>query len=284
MKAGIELSDKVNTVSKTYAMEIRTDHKLGMGLEGVLQNRKDDLSGIVNGIDYDIWNPERDPLIPARYSKHDFSGKARCKERLQTYFGLPSSGKRTPIVGIVSRLADQKGFDLIAEAVDDLALLDLQLVILGTGQQRYHDLLGYVASKYSGKIALRLSFDNALAHLIEAGSDLFLMPSKFEPCGLNQLYSLRYGTIPIVRATGGLADTVVDYDAGSGTGFCFSGYTAKEMMAAIRKALAVYSDPGKWQELCIRAMSQDWSWDRSAEEYVQLYESIIDSRFSIPSK
>jgi len=282
MKAGIELADKVNTVSKTYSMEIRTDHELGMGLEGVLQNRKEDLSGIVNGIDYDVWNPEKDPLIPARYSKHDFAGKAKCKEQLQKYFGLPLLKKRTPIIGIVSRLADQKGFDLIADAVDDLASLDLQLVILGTGQQRYHDLLGYVAARHPEKIALRLSFDNTLAHQIEAGCDLFLMPSKFEPCGLNQLYSLRYGTIPIVRATGGLADTVVDYDAGNGTGFCFSGYTAKDMMAAIRKALAVYSDLDEWQELRIRAMSQDWSWDRSAQEYMQLYKTIADSRFPIP--
>ena len=162
-----------------------------MGLEGVLENRKDDLSGIVNGIDYDEWNPERDRLIPARYSKHDFSGKAKCREHLQKYFGLPSAKKRIPVVRIFPRLADQKGFDLIAEAVDDLASLDLQLVILGTGQQRYHDLLGDVASRYPLKIALRLSFDNTLAHKIEAGCDMFLMPSKYEPCGLNQLYSLR---------------------------------------------------------------------------------------------
>ncbi len=278
MKAGIELSDKINTVSQTYAMEIRTNHEFGMGLEGVLHNREEDLNGIINGIDYDEWDPGMDPLIPAQYSKRDFSGKAKCKTHVQQRFGLPINQDRTPIIGIVSRLADQKGFDLIAEAVDEIASLDLQLVILGTGQQKYHDLLGRVASKYPKKIGLRLSFDNQLAHQIEAGCDMFLMPSRFEPCGLNQLYSLRYGTVPIVRATGGLADTVIDADSGNGTGFCFSGYTPREMLAAIRRALAAYANPDQWNKLRIRAMSQDWSWERSAEEYMKLYRAIADSK------
>jgi starch synthase len=279
MKAGIELADKVNTVSRTYSVEIQTDHEFGMGLEGVLRNRTSDVSGIINGIDYEDWNPEKDPLIPVRFSKQDLSGKAKCKEHLLQHFGLPASGKRVPLVGIVSRLADQKGFDLIAEAAEELTALDLQLVILGTGQQKYHDLFGQIASQYPGKIGLRLSFDNGLAHEIEAGSDLVLMPSKFEPCGLNQLYSLRYGTIPVVRKTGGLADTVADYteNPSKGTGFCFSGYTSAEMLEAIGRAVATYSDPVRWEELCVRAMSQDWSWDRSAEEYIRLYRSIRQS-------
>jgi starch synthase len=278
MKSGIELADKVNTVSRTYSMEIQTEHEFGMGLEGVLLNRKKDLSGIVNGIDYAEWNPEMDPLIPAHFSIQDLSGKSKCKEHLLQCFGLPHSGNRVPLIGIVSRLADQKGFDLIEEAVDEIMALDLQLVILGTGQKKYHDLCTRIASQYPGKVGVRLSFDNELAHKIEAGSDLFLMPSKFEPCGLNQLYSLRYGTIPVVRATGGLADTVIDYAQDNGTGFCFSGYTSGEMMTAIRRALAVYAIPVRWRALCIRAMSQDWSWNRSAGEYLNLYRKIRDSR------
>jgi starch synthase len=274
LKAGIELADKVNTVSQAYSVEIQTDPEFGMGLEGVLRDRQKDLSGIVNGIDYEEWDPERDPLIPAHFSIRDLSGKARCKEHLLRHFGLPQSRARCPLIGIVSRLADQKGFDLIAEVVDEIMELDMRLVILGTGQKKYHDLFEQIASRHPGKVGVRLSFDNELAHRIEAGCDVFLMPSKFEPCGLNQLYSLRYGTIPVVRATGGLADTVIDYDHEDGTGFCFSGYNSREMMVAIRRALASHSDPVRWQELIMRAMSQDWSWDRSAREYLKLYKAI----------
>ena len=279
MKAGILCADKVNTVSQTYSVEIRTDHEFGMGLEGILNDRKEDLSGIVNGIDYDEWNPETDPLIPARFSSRDLSGKEKCKRHLLEQFGLPGRGDRVPLIGIISRLADQKGFDLIEEAAEEITALDMQLVVLGTGQEKYHDLFTRIARQYPDKVGIRLAFDNALAHQIEAGCDLFLMPSKFEPCGLNQLYSLRYGTIPVVRATGGLADTVAGYDGDGGTGFCFSGYTAEEMMAAIRKALAAYSDRARWQALMLQAMSQDWSWDRSAREYMNLYGKIRDLRF-----
>jgi starch synthase len=275
MKAGIELADKVNTVSETYSIEIQTNPEFGMGLEGVLRDRQKDLSGIVNGIDYYEWDPETDPLIPAHFSVRDLSGKAKCKEQLLQYFGLPQSRGRHPLIGIISRLVDQKGFDLIAEAVDEIMGLDLQLVILGTGQKKYHELFDQIASRHPGKIGVRLSFDNQLAHRIEAGCDLFLMPSKFEPCGLNQLYSLRYGTIPVVRATGGLADTVVDSGQQGGTGFSFSGYSSREMMGALRRALALYSDPVRWQELILRAMLQDWSWDRSAREYLNLYRAIL---------
>jgi starch synthase len=280
MKAGIELADKVNTVSQTYSVEIRTNPEYGMGLEGALQNRKEDLTGIVNGIDYDEWDPETDPLVPARFSMRDLSGKAKCKEQLLEIFGLPRFGGRVPLIGIVSRLADQKGFDLIAEAVEEIMALDLQLVILGTGQRKYHELFTQIAAQYPGKAGVRLAFDNVRAHQIEAGCDLFLMPSRFEPCGLNQLYSLRYGTIPIVRAVGGLADTVVDYGHGEGTGFSFSNYSSRGMMAAIKRALGVYCDPVRWQALIIRAMSQDWSWDRSAAEYMSLYHAIKNRRHS----
>ena len=281
LKAGIEMADKVNTVSQTYASEIQTNAELGMGLEGALRRRHDDFSGIINGIDYSEWNPETDPLIPARYSLRDMSGKARCKGHLLKYFGLPQSRNRIPLIGIVSRLADQKGFDLIEEAIEVITGLDLQLVVLGTGQQKYHNLFQRLAAKYPEKIAARFSFDNGLAHKIEAGCDMFLMPSKFEPCGLNQLYSFRYGTIPIVRATGGLADTVVPYDGETGTGFRFFKYSAEELVFAIKHALRVYSDSGCWQTLVKRVMAQDWSWDKSASQYVQLYRSILTKKRSV---
>ena len=278
LKAGIELADKVNTVSHTYAGEIQTKPEFGMGLEDVLQRRSMDVSGIVNGIDMDEWNPETDPLIPDRYSAKDMSGKATCKEYLLQHFGLPRLSSRFPMIGIVSRLADQKGFDLIAEAIHEIAALDLQLVILGKGQQKYHDLFRQFAAQYPAKIGIQFSFDNTLAHRIEAGCDMFLMPSRFEPCGLNQLYSLRYGTVPIVRATGGLADTVIPCDGDAGTGFSFGAYASREMMAAIRQALAVYSNAGRWRALRVRGMSQDWSWNRSASQYMQLYQTIRSKR------
>ena len=274
MKAGIALADKINTVSQTYAAEIQTSPEFGLGLEGVLRSRAEDLSGIVNGIDYAEWNPETDPFIPARFSSRDLAGKALCKEQLLRDFGLPLLENNVPLIGIVSRLADQKGFDLVEESVAEIMALNLQVVILGTGQQKYQEFFQRLAERYPEKAAVQLSFENDLAHRIEAGCDMFLMPSKYEPCGLNQLYSFRYGTVPIVRATGGLVDTVIPYGDGQGTGFSFAGYSSREMMEAIRQALAVYSDPVRWRALMIRGMSQDWSWDRSAKEYMRLYRSI----------
>jgi starch synthase len=276
MKAGIEIADLVNTVSETYAHEIQTDPDYGCGLEGILSGRGADVSGIVNGIDYEEWNPETDPFIPANYSARNLDGKRRCKAELLKTFGLPPAGECVPLIGIVSRLTDQKGFDLIGEAIRELAGLDLQIVVLGTGQQEYHDLFQQISSAHPGKIAVRFEFNNPLAHQIEAGADMFLMPSKFEPCGLNQLYSLRYGTVPIVRATGGLADTVKNFDlAGdSGTGFSFQEYAWEEMMIAVKRALMVYSDPIAWEELMLRGMAEDWSWEQSARKYVRLYEEI----------
>jgi starch synthase len=280
MKVGILMSDKVNTVSQTYAVEIQTSHEFGHGLEGVLQSRRMDVSGIVNGIDYEEWNPQSDPLIPARFSGSDFSGKEICKEHLRRNFGLPHFRDRVPLIGIVSRLADQKGFELIADAVPEIVAMNMQMVILGVGQLKYHKMLGEIAARYPEIIGVNLTFDNELAHKIEAGCDMFLMPSKYEPCGLNQLISLRYGTVPIVRATGGLADTVVPYNGEDGTGFLFRGYSSEEMMAALKQALSVYSDPDRWRALMTRAMAQDWSWEKSAERYGQLYRSIYRLRHS----
>ncbi len=273
-KAGIVFADKVNTVSQTYADEILTSSEIGMGLEGVLKSRKNDVSGIINGIDYDEWNPEKDSHIAANFSVQDLTGKKKCKEALLQHFRLPRFQGRVPLIGIVSRLADQKGFDLIAKAIGEITSLKLQLVVLGTGQKQYHEILRQLASRYPERIAVRLAFDDELAHKIEAGCDMFLMPSRYEPCGLNQLYSLRYGTIPIVRSTGGLADTVVDNKRDNGTGFSFSGYSSGQMITAIERALKTYEDGARWQSLMIRAMSEDWSWNRSARKYMELYRSM----------
>jgi starch synthase len=282
MKIGIELADLVNTVSETYAREIQSGPEFGYGLEGVLKNRAGDLVGIVNGIDYDDWNPETDALIPAQFSSRDLSGKALCKASLLQIMGLPQRKGRVPLMGIISRLADQKGFDLIGEAIEQMAEQDLQMVVLGTGQLKYHELFQGISARYPDKIAVKLGFDNRLAHQIEAGADMFLMPSKYEPCGLNQLYSLRYGTVPIVRATGGLADTITDYSiqGDSGTGFVFKEYSSEAMMTAIESALVVYSDSERWHRLMVRDMVQRWSWEESARKYMELYDRICRRRRS----
>ncbi len=276
MKIGILTADLVSTVSATYAREIQSGPEYSYGLEGILRNRADDLYGIVNGIDYDEWNPETDPLIPERYTAQDLAGKAACKTALLQTMKLPKRKGRIPLIGIISRLADQKGFDLIGEAIEEIAAHDLQMVVLGTGQPKYHQLVESLCVRYPEKIAAKLGFDNQLAHQIEAGADMFLMPSKYEPCGLNQLYSLRYGTVPIVRSTGGLADTITDYDLihDRGTGFMFTEYTAAAMLAAIERALVVYADSERWRRLAVRGMLERWSWGESAQKYLELYTRI----------
>ncbi|MDR0311561.1 MAG: glycogen synthase GlgA [Acidobacteriota bacterium] len=273
MKAGIALADEITTVSPTYAEEIQ-ETELGFGLESVLRERSANLHGIINGIDYNEWNPETDPFIAARFSSTKLSGKAVCKREVLEYFNLGHGRdlKRVPLIGIISRLANQKGFDLIAEAIPAIVEMDLLLVILGTGQQYYNDLVSGFAACYPEKIAARLAFDNPLAHKIEAGCDMFLMPSRYEPCGLSQLYSLRYGTIPIVHRKGGLADTVIPYGGNSGTGFSFTEYSADALTQSIGEALSVYSDPPAWKKLMMRAMAEDWSWETSAGRYMDLYQ------------
>ena len=272
MKAGIELADKITTVSPTYAVEIQSP-ELGFGLDGVLRERKSRLYGIINGIDYGEWNPETDPFTAAGFSSNDLSGKAVCKRDVLDCFNLGHGRnlQRVPLIGIISRLANQKGFDLIAEVISEIAEMDLFMVILGTGQQYYNDLVTNIAARYPEKIAARLAFDNPLAHKIEAGCDMFLMPSRYEPCGLNQLYSLRYGTIPIVHRTGGLADTVIPYDGKSGTGFSFTEYSAWALTQSIREALSAYADKAAWKKLVRQAMKEDWSWESSAGRYMALY-------------
>ena len=272
LKAGVAYADEITTVSPTYAEEIQ-EPELGFGLEGVLRERSDNLHGIINGIDYKEWNPETDPFIAARFSSKKPSGKKVCKRDILEYFNLGDGKdlKHIPLIGIISRLVNQKGFDLIAEAIYAIAELDMFLVILGTGQQYYNDLVSNIAARYPEKIAARLAFDNPLAHKIEAGCDMFLMPSRYEPCGLNQLYSLRYGTIPIVHRTGGLADTVIPYDGTGGTGFCFTEYSAQALTLSINEALSVYSNPSMWKKMVRQAMEEDWSWESSAKRYMELY-------------
>jgi starch synthase len=277
MKIGISFSDIINTVSKTYAEEITSSSEFGFGLEGVLRDRKKDLFGIINGIDYNEWNPETDELIAFNYTPKDLSGKKKCKETLLKEQGLDSAGDDVPLIGMISRLADQKGFDILSQCMDELLVNPLRMVILGTGQKEYHDMFIRYAEKYKGKISINLAFNNKLAHMIEAASDMFLMPSKYEPCGLNQLYSMKYGTVPIVRATGGLKDTVTPFDTetGTGTGFVFSDYSAKDLMISVSKAMILFQDKKKWAKIIKNCMAQDFSWNRSAKEYVELYEKAL---------
>jgi starch synthase len=275
LKGGVVFADAVTTVSPTYAREIQTP-EYGYLLDGVLRHRRDVLSGILNGVDYDEWDPARDALIAARYSAADLSGKARCKAALQTQMGLAVE-PQVPIIGIVSRLAEQKGLDLVAQIAPSLLERQVQIVILGKGDPRLESIFGDLARQHPEWVAARIGFDNRLAHQIEAGSDLFLMPSRYEPCGLNQMYSLRYGTIPIVRATGGLADSVIDADADPlhGNGFQFGEYSDSALLACVDRALRAYRQPHAWGALMQRAMRADFSWQRSASQYRELYEGLI---------
>lgn len=278
MKTGIVFSDAVSTVSPTYAKEIMRP-PLSCGLEGSLRHRENDLFGILNGADYDDWNPAIDKALGENnYDSTSFeTGKVACKAALQRELGLPERPD-VPLLAAIGRLADQKGFDLIARVAQQWSKeRDAQWVILGTGDAKYHQVLGQLAEEYPQKVAVKLEFSNELAHRIEAGADMFLMPSQYEPCGLNQLYSLKYGTVPVVRRTGGLADTVVDTDPqtlakGTATGFTFSEYTALALDDTLRRACELYSDRPVWRQLIVRGMEQDWSWSQSARQYVELYE------------
>jgi starch synthase len=278
LKAGVNFSERITTVSPTYAREI-VQPEMGFGFEGVLARRADDLVGIVNGIDTERWNPAGDPFVGAAYSAEDLSGKRRAKQRLLEHVGLPSDDEtlQRPLIGLVSRLTDQKGMDLIARAADDLMALDATWVMLGSGERRYEDLWTRVAAAHPRRVAVAIGFDERVAHLIEAGADAFLMPSRFEPCGLNQMYSLRYGTVPIVRATGGLEDTVEDFKprTGRGTGFKFRDYTPEALVGAVRRALELYRNPQSWKQMQVAGMAQDHSWDASAREYVKVYRGVM---------
>ena len=279
VKAGLVFSDLINTVSPTHAREILTPY-FGFGLQGVFNERRNDLSGIVNGCDYRVWDPARDPHLPAHYdADRPQPGKAACKEALQGRLGL-AVDPRAPLLGVVARLAEQKGIDLIVRAAPDLIADGAQLAVLGQGDPEYQQRLQDLQKRFPGRVGCVIGFDEALAHLIEAGADLFLMPSSYEPSGLNQLYSMRYGTPPVVRATGGLADTVVDATpeamaAGRATGFVFVAQTADAFRDAVRRGMNLYREQSDgWRGVVRAGMTADWSWDRSAAEYVRLYERL----------
>jgi len=242
-----------------------------------LRGRKHDLYGIINGVDYDEWDPETDSLIPANYSSADLSGKAECRKELLKEFGLKPK-KGAPVIGIVSRLAGQKGFDILSEAMDSIMKLNIALVILGTGERKYGAALQELARRYPDKLSVKIAFDKRLSHLVEAGSDIFLMPSMYEPCGLNQIYSLRYGTVPVVRATGGLDDTVTDYKAAGGNGFKFLDYSAAALVEKIKEAARVFKDSAKWVKLQMAGMKEDFSWASSAARYIELYDRCLKTR------
>ncbi len=274
MKAALSFADALTTVSPTYAREILT-HEGGAGLDAVLRNRRSDLHGILNGIDVAGWDPARDRHLSAHYSSEDLSGKAACKAALQRELGL-SERADVPLVAMISRLADQKGVDLVAAALPDLLALGAQVALLGSGDRRYEEAFSRAAREQPERMATRIGFDEPLAHRIEAGADALLMPSRYEPCGLSQMYSLRYGTVPIVRAVGGLEDTVEDYDGWNrGTGFKFVQYTPQALLLAVRRALDAWRDRRAWRGIVLRGMAQDFSWDRSAASYEALYRTLV---------
>jgi starch synthase len=268
LKGGLNYAEALNTVSPTYAREIQTP-EYGFGLDGVLRARSSVLSGILNGVDYSEWNPETDPMIAAHYSSADLTGKRICKQDLLHAFGLPAEAMDAPLIGIVSRFTSQKGADLVAEVADGLVAEGYYMVALGAGEPHYEGLFQAIAARHPSRIGVRLGYDNGLAHKIEAGADLFLMPSRYEPCGLNQIYSLRYGTVPVVRATGGLDDTIEP-----GTGFKFWEYSGSALGEALRVAHQAFADAEGWRAMMVAGMAKDFSWRVSAAEYSRLYEHL----------
>ena len=283
LKGALAYSDYVTTVSKKYSQEIQTN-EYGFGLEGVLRNRAATVTGILNGVDYDEWSPQTDKFAVAKFSAQDLAGKAKDKKDLLEVFGMAGADPKLPVIGIVSRFAAQKGFDLIAQIADRLAREELIIVALGTGDKLYEELFLRLNKQFPNKIAVKVAYDNAIAHKIEAGSDMFLMPSHYEPCGLNQIYSLKYGTVPIVRATGGLDDTIEPWDArsGKGTGFKFAEYNGESLLRTIKQALDAFKDTASWQVLMRNGMAKDFSWNASAREYGKIYERVKQMR-STPS-
>ncbi len=279
LKAGIVYADRLNTVSRRYAEEIQT-LEYGFGLDGLLRKRRAVLSGILNGADYSHWSPETDPHIPATFSaasEKTLAGKRTCKVELLREMGLPERAIDRPLVGIISRFTSQKGFDLIAEAAPELFKEDIYLVAAGNGETQWENLFRDLQAEFPDRISVKFGYDDALAHRIEAGADMFLMPSRYEPCGLNQIYSLRYGTVPIVRATGGLDDTIVSAPPGEATGFKFDDYNGKALLRAIRQACVQWTNRKSWTAMMMRGMRKDFSWTDSAREYSDLYGKLAAS-------
>lgn len=279
LKGAINYSDYITTVSKKYSQEIQTA-EYGFGLEGVLRGRAATVTGILNGVDYEEWSPQADKFIAAKYTPKDLSGKAECKKDLLATFGVDKADAKLPVIGIVSRFAAQKGFDLIAQIMDRLAREDMIVIALGAGDKVFEEMFVRLNKQFPNKIAVKIAYDNTIAHKIEAGADMFLMPSRYEPCGLNQIYSLKYGTVPIVRATGGLDDTIEPWDArsGKGTGFKFTEYSGESLLLTIKQALTAFRDQTSWQVLMRNGMNKDFSWNASAREYGKVYERVRQMR------
>lgn len=279
LKGGLVYSDAITTVSPYYAQEIQTP-EFGNGLEDIFRRRSADLFGILNGVDYSAWDPATDSHIAAHYSADDLSGKRECRRDLLHAFGFQNVSDQTAVLGIVSRFATQKGFDLLADIMPELVKEDIVLIAFGTGEEYYERLFTEMAERYPDKLRVQIKYDNTIAHKIEAGSDIFLMPSRYEPCGLNQIYSLRYGTVPVVRATGGLEDTIQEQGEGEGNGFKFWGLDGRDFLDAIRRALAVRQNPAAWTALQKRGMADDFSWDKPAQKYIEVYERSIQRRLT----
>jgi starch synthase len=275
MKGALHYTDWINTVSETYASEISSDKKLGYGLEKLLQ-KKGNFSGILNGVDYDVWSPEIDRFIPFRFSGDDLSGKSQNKQALLSRVNLKFEENR-PVLGMIARIVEQKGFSLLIDSLEELLQEDMQLVILGTGQEELERKLIEFQNKFPDKVSLNKAFDETLAHMVEAGSDIFLMPSSYEPCGMNQLYSLRYGTIPVVYNTGGLADTIgeINVENNTGNGIVFEKYTSKELTKAIKRGLRLYKKKDVWKQIQQRIMAEDHSWELSTEKYLEVYTTLL---------
>jgi starch synthase len=276
MKVGVVFADVVTTVSETYAREIQQVGEFGYGLEGVLRSRAEPPIGILNGIDYEIWNPSRDSCLAATYSGAEFDGKRENKKALFREFGLDETRLDQPLLAMISRIDVQKGFDLLIAVLDDLLTYDVSFVLLGSGNKETESKLRTIAAAHPGQAGLKLDYNDRLAHLIEGGADVFLMPSKYEPCGLNQMYSMRYGTVPVVRATGGLADTVVEFDpaTGLGTGFRFGPYDPFHFREAVLRALRYWDNKEMWRRIIGNGMKMDFSWARSARRYAEVYENV----------
>lgn len=279
LKGGIVYSDIVTTVSRRYAQEIQTP-EFGFKLEGVLQRRAADLRGIVNGVDYEDWDPAHDGYIAAHYTAEKLDGKRKCRKDLLHAFGASQTADTMPVLSMVSRFATQKGFDLLADSAERLLAHDVVLLVLGTGEPYYERLLSEIAGRYPGKVVVKVCDDNALNHKMAAGADMLLMPSRYEPCGLSQIYSMRYGTVPVVHATGGLDDTVEQWDEAekTGTGFKFEDYTTEALAQSVEEALRVFADKDAWVTLMRNGMQQDFSWKKSAKEYEALYNDVARRR------
>jgi len=279
LKGGLVFSDMLTTVSRKYAEEIQTP-EFGEHLDGVLKRRAADLRGILNGVDYSLWNPATDGNLAAHYSPESLAGKKDCRADLLHAFGLEEIADATPVIGIISRLATQKGFDIVAKITEELARRDVAIVALGAGDPSYENVFRNWAIRHASSVAVRIGYDEALSHKIEAGADMFLMPSRYEPSGLNQMYSLKYGTVPIVRATGGLDDTIEEWDAvaGKGTGFKFAGFDPNDLLAEIDRAIKAFGDKAGWTRLMLNGMARDYSWTLPAQQYVKVYEEAAQRR------